>query len=81
MNNSGMMKARVSFDKIAPVSFGTASVEIMMALVRGIQEVQKGFCDFESELQRREPSLVSSSEMGCYVFSLFGSQLLRFYCS
>lgn len=39
----GWWKLRGSFDKIAPVSLWTASVEIMMALVRGIQEVQKGF--------------------------------------
>lgn len=67
----GWWKLRGSFDKIAPVSLWTASVEIMMALVRGIQEVQKGFCDFEREWQHRELSPVSSSGMGCCACYLF----------
>lgn len=67
----GWWKLRGSFDKIAPVSLWTASVEIMMALVRGIQEVQKGFCDFESEWQHGELSPVSSSGLGCCACYLF----------
>lgn len=75
----GWWKLRGSFDKIAPVSLWTASVEIMMALVRGIQEVQKGFCDFESEWQHRELSPVFSSEMGCYACCLFVASLCEVY--
>lgn len=75
----GWWKLRGSFDKIAPVSLWTASVEIMMALVRGIQEVQKGFCDFESEWQHRELSPVSSSGLGCCACCLFVARFCGVY--
>lgn len=75
----GWWKLRGSFDKIAPVSLWTASVEIMMALVRGIQEVQKGFCDFESEWQHGELSPVSSSGLGCCACYLFVASFCGVY--
>lgn len=51
----------------------------MMALVGGIQEVQKGFCDFESEWQHRELSPVSSSGMGCCACCLFVARFCGVY--
>lgn len=75
----GWWKLRGWFDKIAPVSLWTASVEIMMALVRGIQEVQKGFCDFESKWQHGELSPVSSSGMGCCACYLFVASFCGVY--
>lgn len=51
----------------------------MMALVRGIQEVQKGFCDFESEWQHGELSPVSSSGMGCCACYLFVASFCGVY--
>lgn len=50
-----------------------------MALVRGIQEVQKGFCDFESEWQHRELSPVSSSGLGCRACCLFVARFCGVY--